>query len=132
MLRRAGEAQIHTDYAARLAGLALCTPPRQFAAAAQRLREQREATLEAFRCEIHASEKAQRDREIGLLSATEQDQRPASHHRVILRGKRRIVSRDRDIPSGFRRAAASVIRRGSAPARPLAKFRNNSQVRPVP
>jgi hypothetical protein len=72
LMRRAAEGQLVQHYAAKLAALSLCVRPEEAAAAANRLRAERDAALEALRAAWRERERDQVRQAVGMLLRSRQ------------------------------------------------------------
>jgi hypothetical protein len=114
LMRRAAEAQLVQEYAAKLAGLSLCLRPGEVAAAAQRLRAERDAAVSAMRVLWRARERDHITRSVGILVAARRAasmlRRAKRRRRMVpdvhlLEPARQVVTRSRREP--YRNARAS-------------------------
>lgn len=77
-IRRAREAIVMQEYAAKLAGLSLCLPASQIGAAIRALAAEREAAIQAVRREVRDMEAAEAERVRVVLFPQLRPQRPAA------------------------------------------------------
>jgi hypothetical protein len=75
LMRRAAEGELIQSYAAKLAGLFLCLRPDEAAAAANRLRSERDAAIDVSRATWRERERSQIREAVGILVRSRQARR---------------------------------------------------------